>query len=347
MLKLIVYYLPMPFVVYLLYLLSGSCLAGGLFFLGSFPFLIRMTEIKSENLRKKLKIFVSNYLFLYKTLCFMTLSAIGLGILGWGTIIKTPAFIWLSLVFYILSMWRGYQNYIQIKIKEYTVEISDYDTELNLVFLSDIHLSELRSINYVKEIVEKVNGLSADCILVGGDTIESHMEYLEDKGFDQTLKKMRSEYGVYGVLGNHEYTGDLNKNMEYLDRCGIKILRDESIIIKKLEFIFRDDKTNDSRKKLKDIYKSVYPKIVVDHRPKFEEALSEGAVLQISGHTHGGQFFPVNLGYMLKYKVIYGYKKIKNTAVIVSSGAGTGFFTYRTWSKSEIVRITIRGKAHE
>jgi len=347
MLKLIVYYLPMPFVVYLLYLFSGSYLAGGLFFLGSFSFLIRVTEIKSENLRKKIKFFASNFLFLYKTLCFIAILAIGLEIVGWGTIIRTPLFIVSSILFYILLIWRGYQNYIKIEIKEYTVEISDYDTELNLVFLSDIHLSELRSINYVEEIVEKVNELSADCILIGGDTIESHMEYLEDKGFDQVLRKIRSKYGVYGVLGNHEYTGNLNKNMEYLDRCGIKILRDESIIIKKLEFIFRDDETNHSRKKLNEIYKTVYPKVVVDHRPKFEEALSEGAELQLSGHTHGGQFFPVNLGYMLKYKVIYGYKKIKNMVVIVSSGVGTGFFTYRTWSKSEIVRITIRGKAHE
>ncbi|MEI6857566.1 metallophosphoesterase [Psychrilyobacter sp.] len=268
-------------------------------------------------------------------------------ILGWGTVIKAPLFLLFSFLFYILLMWRGYQNYIQIKIKEYTVEIPNYDTELNLVFLSDIHLSELRSINYVEEIVEKVNRLSADCILVGGDTIESHMEYLENKGFDQVFKKMRSEYGVYGVLGNHEYTGDLNKNMEYLDRCGIKILRDESIIIKKLEFIFRDDEINRSRKKINEIYKSVYSKVVIDHRPKIEEALSEGVELQLSGHTHGGQFFPINLGYMLKYKVIYGYKKIKNMVVIVSSGVGTGLFTYRTWSRSEIVKITIKGRIHE
>ena len=344
MLELIVYYLPMPFVVYLLYLLSGSYLLGGLFFLGSFSFLIRMTEIKNENLRKKIKLFVSNYLFLYKTLCFITVFAIGLGIIGWGTTIRTPAFIFLSLVFYILLIWKAYRNYIQIEIKEYMVEIPDYDNELNLVFLSDIHLSELRSIKYVEEIVEKVNGFSADCILIGGDTVESHMEYLENKGFDKVLKKMKSKYGVYGVLGNHEYIGNLNKNIEYLDGCGIKILRDESIIIKRLEFIFRDDKTNPSRKNLKDIYKTDYSKVIIDHRPKFEEALDEGIELQLSGHTHGGQFFPVNLGYMLRYKVIYGYKKIKNMAVIVSSGVGTGFFTYRTWSRSEIVRITLKGK---
>ncbi len=347
MLKLIVYYLPMPFVVYLLYLLTGSYMAGGLFFLCSFIFLIRVTEIKSESLRKKLKIVTANYLFLYKTLCFITISAIGLEIFGWGSIIRTPVFALLSFVLYILLMWRGYKNYIKINIKEYTVEISDYDTELNLVFLSDIHLSELRSISYVKEIVEKVNKLSADCILVGGDTIESHMDYLEGRGFDKILRKMRSEYGVYGVLGNHEYIGNLDKNIEYLERCGIKILMDESIVIKKLEFIFRDDETNHSRKKIKNIYRTAYPKVVVDHRPKFEEALGEHIELQLSGHTHGGQFFPVNLGYMLKYKVIYGYKKIKNMAVIVSSGVGTGFFTYRTWSKSEIVKIIIRGKAHE
>lgn len=346
MLELIVYYLPMPFVVYLLYLLSDSYLVGGIFFLGSFLFLIGMTEIKNENLRKKIKLIIANYLFLYKTLCFITVLAIGLEILGWGEIIKTSKFLWFSLIFYVLLMWRGYQNYIKIKIKEYIVEIPNYKNKLNLVFLSDIHLSELRSIDYVKEIVEKVNGLSADCILVGGDTIESHMEYIEGKGFDQVLKKMRSVYGVYGVLGNHEYIGDLNKNMEYLDGCGIKILRDRSIVIKDLEFIFRDDETNRFRKKIKNISKSIYPKIVIDHRPKFEEALSDGTVLQLSGHTHGGQFFPINLGYMLKYKVIYGYKKIKNLVVIVSSGVGTGFFTYRTWSRAEIVRITIRGETH-
>lgn len=347
MLELIVYYLPMPFVVYLLCLLSGSYLVGGLFFLGSFLFLIRMTEIKNENLRKKIKFIVANYLFLYKTLCFITVLAIGFEVLGWGRVIRTPTFLLFSLIFYTLLMWRGYQNYIKIKIKEYIVEIPDYDTELNLVFLSDIHLSELRSLSYVEEIVEKVNGTSPDCILIGGDTIESHMEYIEGKGFDNILKNLKSRDGIYGVLGNHEYIGDLDKNIEYLDRCGIKILRDQSIIIEKLEFIFRDDEENYSRKKLKYIYKSSYPKVIIDHRPKFDEAMSEDIELQLSGHTHGGQFFPVNLGYMLKYKVVYGYKKIKDTAVIVSSGVGTGFFTYRTWSRAEIVKIIIRGEIHE
>lgn len=347
MLKLIVYYLPMPFVLYLLYLLSDSYLAGGLFFISSFIFFIEVTEIKDASLRKQIKFFLSNYFFLYKTLCFITILAIGLNILGREAIVKTPIFLFLSFIFYILLVWRGYQNYITIQINKYTVEISDYDTKLNLVFLSDIHLNELRSIDYVKEIVKKVNELSADFILIGGDTIDSYMEYLENKKFDQILKQMKSKYGVYGVLGNHEYTGNLNKNIEYLDRCGIKILRDESIIINKLEFVFRDDETNQSRKKLKSIYKSTYPKIIIDHRPKFDEALNEGVKLQLSGHTHGGQVFPINLGYMLKYKVVYGYKKIKDMVIIVSSGVGTGFFAYRTWSKSEIVKITIRRETHE
>ena len=266
MLKLIVYYLPMPFVLYLLYLLSDSYLAGGLFFISSFIFFIEVTEIKDASLRKQIKFFLSNYFFLYKTLCFITILAIGLNILGREAIVKTPIFLFLSFIFYILLVWRGYQNYITIQINKYTVEISDYDTKLNLVFLSDIHLNELRSIDYVKEIVKKVNELSADFILIGGDTIDSYMEYLENKKFDQILKQMKSKYGVYGVLGNHEYTGNLNKNIEYLDRCGIKILRDESIIINKLEFVFRDDETNQSRKKLKSIYKSTYPKIIIDHR---------------------------------------------------------------------------------
>lgn len=343
--ELIIYYLPMPFVLGLLYLLSGSYTIGGIFFLGSFLFLIRVIKIKNRKLRKKVKVVVSSYLMLYKTLCFITVLAIGLKFLGWEAIIETPLFLLFSLVFYILLMWRGYQNYIKIKIKKYTVEISGYNTELNLVFLSDIHLNELRSINYAKEIVKKVNNLSPDCILIGGDTIDSHMEYIEYIGFDQVLKNMKSEYGVYGIVGNHEYIGDLDKNIDYLDRCGIKILRDESVIIKKLEFIFRDDEENCFRKKINKIYKSTYPKVVIDHRPKFEESLSEGIKLQLSGHTHGGQFFPINLGYMLKYKVIYGYKKIKDLVIIVSSGVGTGFFTYRTWSRSEIVKITIKGRS--
>lgn len=343
MFKLIVYYLPMPLVVYLLYLLSYSYLIGGLFFLSSFIFFIDVLEIKNESLRKKIKFFLSNFLFFYKTLCFITILAINLKFLGWEEIIRTPIFIFFSFIFYISLVLKAYKNYIRIEIKKYTVEISDYDSELSIVFLSDIHLSELRTINYAKEIIEKVNNLSADCIFIGGDTIDSHMEYIENKNFDQILKKMRSKYGVYGVLGNHEYIGNLNKNIEYLDRCGIKILRDKSIIINKLEFILRDDKTNKFRKKLRNMYISNYPKVVIDHRPILDETLAEGIKLQLSGHTHGGQIFPINLGYMLKYKIIYGYKKIKNTIIIVSSGVGTGFFTYRTWSRSEIVKITIKG----
>lgn len=240
-----------------------------------------------------------------------------------GGLFFLSSFLFFSFIFYILLVLKAYKNYIRIEIKKYTVEISDYDSELSIVFLSDIHLSELRTINYAKEIVEKVNNLSADCIFIGGDTIDSHMEYLENKIFDQILKKIKSKYGVYGVLGNHEYIGNLNKNIEYLDRYGIKILRDKSIIINKLEFILRDDKINKSRKKLRDIYISNYPKVVIDHRPILDETLTEGVKLQLSvNNTHGGQIFPINLGYMLKYKIIYGYRKIKDTIIIVFSGVG-------------------------
>ncbi|OPJ62651.1 metallophosphoesterase [Clostridium chromiireducens] len=168
------------------------------------------------------------------------------------------------------------------------------------------------------------------------------------------LKNVKSKYGIYASLGNHDYDhkGDSTYRIDNFEKVGINILRDSVININKSFYIIgREDKfyerINGTKRKefleLMDGIDKNLPIIVLDHQPSnLEEPIKTGVDLQLSGHTHKGQFFPFNLITKRVFKKDYGYLKIGNFQIIVSSGARTWGPPIRIGSKSEIVDIEIQ-----
>ena len=122
----------------------------------------------------------------------------------------------------------------------------------------------------------------------------------------EILKKLRSRYGVYAVLGNHEYIGGNNElAVEYLQQAGINVLVDECLKINDQFYVVgRDDRMagrmfGKSRIELSSLIDGIdksLPIILLDHQPvNLEEGQRNGIDLQLSGHTHNGQFFPNTL----------------------------------------------------
>ena len=107
----------------------------------------------------------------------------------------------------------------------------------------------------------------------------------------------------------------------------------------------RDDKHNPNRKELKDLLSTTAnkPVIVLDHQPyHLEDAANNNVDLQISGHTHNGQFFPANLVVKSMFELGYGYLRKGNTHFYVSSGLGLWGPQYRLGSRSEMVVVNFR-----
>ena len=254
-----------------------------------------------------------------------------------------------------LIVIKGYFNTRSINIKTLKIEIpkgSSHLDELNIVMAGDIHLSPINGEKFLADIVEKINKLNPDIILFPGDIVDDKAEVLKRLGIGESFKKLKSKYGVYTSNGNHEFINGVEEADKFMEENGLIVLRDEAVKIDDNFYVVaREDRSSSGftgmkRKSLEDILSEVdksYPVILLDHTPSgLDEAKNNSIDLQLSGHTHHGQFFPGNLITNLVYEISWGYLKKENTHYYVTCGAGTWGPPVRNVSKSEIVNIKVK-----
>jgi predicted MPP superfamily phosphohydrolase len=255
-------------------------------------------------------------------------------------------------VIVILIIIGGYINTRTLKIETLNLEIPARNSslkELNAVLISDIHLSSINGDGFANDIVKKINVLHPDIVFVGGDLVDDKAAVLREKGIGFSFKDIKAPLGVYGITGNHEYINGVDSSVNYMKELNVIVLRDSSITINNgFVLIGREDRSRGlkRRKPLKELVESSeknLPVILMDHTPfQLEEAMENGVDLQLSGHTHHGQMFPINLITGKIYELSRGYKKKGNTQYYVSSGVGTWGPPVRTGSRSEIVNLKIK-----
>jgi predicted MPP superfamily phosphohydrolase len=246
----------------------------------------------------------------------------------------------------VLSLFiviAGIINFNTIRTTEYSIEIparSSQLRELKVAFVSDFHLDENVPARFVEKYVKKMKEINPDVLFYGGDIVEGSGENIPR--YEAILSSIKPVYGVYGVLGNHDRIRNFRNN--FFTRAGIILLRD-SIVIPGNSFIVagRIDNRN-SGKDAARILANIpnLPVIMIDHRPTDYENISKTATdLVLSGHTHKGQLFPVNLYLNNLYELSYGNIIKGNTHCIVSSGIRLWGPKVRTTGKSEIVIVRI------
>jgi predicted MPP superfamily phosphohydrolase len=242
----------------------------------------------------------------------------------------------------------GVINFNTIRTSEYRIEIPGKTSKikhLKIAFAADFHLKEGTNIHFVQRFVRKIADTDPDLMLFGGDIVEGDREDENMTAFEKLLREIKPKFGVYTVLGNHEYYGGQDKG-NFFDRAGMKVLRDTIIAIdSSFNLGGRLDSHFRKRKSIDNLMKSVtesLPMILIDHRPTEIDQVSRTAVdVQLSGHTHDGQMFPINLITKRVYQLSWGYRKIGNTHFFVTSGIRLWGPTVRTAGKSEIMVINI------
>ena len=220
--------------------------------------------------------------------------------------------------------------------------------ELKLAMISDIHLSNYINAEDLDKYIGMINRENPDLVLIAGDIADMRLEPLKRWGAAERFRQINAPLGVYAITGNHEfYGGEKEQILDYLKESGINILVDTIAVTGGGVLIAgRDDRTNHKRKKLKEALKDAdksLPLILLDHQPfNLAEAENEGVDLQLSGHTHNGQFWPGSLIVKWMYELPYGYKKKGDTHYYVSSGIGLWGPKIRIGTKSEIVVINLK-----
>lgn len=251
----------------------------------------------------------------------------------------------------LIIIIAGFINTRALKIETLNLKIPARNSsikELNAVMISDLHLSTINGEGFVKSIVEKIQSLHPDIVFIAGDLVDDRASVLRDKGIGSSLKELKPALGVYGITGNHEYINGVDSAVNYMKELNIITLRDTSVIINNgFVLIGREDRSKglSKRKSLKELVGESDPNmpvILLDHTPfHLEEAMENGIDLQLSGHTHDGQMFPINLIVAKIYEDAWGYLRKGNTQYYVSSGVGTWGPPIRTGSRSEIVNLKI------
>lgn len=246
-------------------------------------------------------------------------------------------------------------------IKHYDLNVNkkagSYE-ELHVVMVSDFHLGDIVDKTRLEKIIKEINALEPDIVLLPGDVIDGNTKPFMEQNMASEFKRIKSRLGVYAVPGNHEYFGENEENMVVcFKNAGINLLRDDYIQVDNSFYIIgKDDpakeyrgKSGDSEKVedkslekiLQGVNKSL-PLILMIHQPVLvDESIKEGIDLQLSGHTHKGQLFPINYITQRTFKLDWGHLKQEGYNLIVSSGVGTWGPPIRIGNRPEIVDIWI------
>lgn len=242
----------------------------------------------------------------------------------------------------------GIINFNTIRTTKYKITITGKSTvisHLRIAFVSDFHLQEGTSIHFVEKFVSKIDSIRPDLMLFGGDIVEGDRNDENMEHFERLFSSIKPRYGVYGVLGNHEYYARQDKG-SFFSRSGIEILSDSVVIIdSSIILVGRNDSHTRTRKSVEEIMRTVpdsLPVVLIDHRPTEISQISKtSADVVLSGHTHNGQLFPINLITRRVYELSYRHMKKGETHFFVSSGIRLWGPPVRTVGKSEIMVIDI------
>ena len=223
---------------------------------------------------------------------------------------------------------------------------------LNVVAASDLHLGMLVGPARLEKVVERMNALAPDLVLFAGDIVDETVTEEIEAELGGIMRRLRAPLGLFAAPGNHEFYSGLERNLACLRSCGITVLQDEAAEVAGAFIIAgrRDPSSLGVQEKRLSIggilskrgSRSDLPVVVLDHQPlHLEEAVEARVALQISGHTHDGQLFPIDLINGLIYELNWGYLRRGDTHFYVTSGAGTWGPPVRVGSRAEILRIEL------
>ncbi|MFD6897648.1 metallophosphoesterase [Rhodococcus sp. NPDC060086] len=202
---------------------------------------------------------------------------------------------------------------------------------LRVALITDLHVGPARGAGFVQGVVDQVNEQQPDLIVLGGDLADGTIEFVGDDL--APLAELRAPLGVYGVSGNHEYySDDVLSWLDHWETLGVQTLRNEHVIVARNgdeiavagvhDYTAPAPDAADLPQAIDGLSPETFV-LLAAHQPKHVlEAQDLGVDLQLSGHTHGGQMWP--LGYIVSAAnpTVTGLDHFGDTAIYTSQGAG-------------------------
>jgi len=254
----------------------------------------------------------------------------------------------------IVGLWNARRI---ARVVEVEVRIEGLPRELDgfsIAQISDVHVGPTIRRNYVEGIVDAVNALDADVVAITGDLVDGSVPQLREHV--APLANLRAKQGLFFVTGNHEYYSGAVPWMNELQRLGIRVLHNEHVVLggesASIVFAgvpdfgaghFHETHASNPAAALAGAPRDAGAKILLAHQPRSAAAAAQaGFDLQLSGHTHGGQFWPWNHFVRLQQPFTAGLHRLDGLWVYVSRGTGYWGPPKRFGAPSEITHLRLK-----
>ncbi|WP_413733417.1 metallophosphoesterase [Sodalis sp. RH21] len=256
----------------------------------------------------------------------------------------------------LLTLLGVYYARRNAPVKIIDVPIAGLAAALNgfrIVQISDIHIGPTIKRGYVEKIVATVNALNADLIAVTGDVVDGSVPQLEADA--RPLGALSARHGTFFVTGNHEYYAGADAWIAEFRRLGFKVLMNEHVVVNHdgaravvagvTDYgggNFDPAHASDPQKAMGGAPGDILFRLLLAHQPRSATAASAaGFTLQLSGHTHGGQFLPWQFFVRLQQPFVHGLAKLDDLWVYTSRGTGYWGPPIRLAAPSEVTLLRL------
>jgi uncharacterized protein len=252
----------------------------------------------------------------------------------------------LALIFSALGVW----NALNPRIKNMNVVIKNLPESWKgkkIVQITDLHLGGILREGYMRKVVKMINSENPDLVVITGDLLDGMDGELMKPA--EPIKDIQSKHGIYYVTGNHETYLGIDNAMAILSGTGVRALNDEVVDINGLKLVGVSYPARGEKKDIPGTVESLLkpysgqPIVLLYHSPvNIDRMASSGVNLELSGHTHDGQLFPVNfITDLIYHGYAHGLHEIGNYTLYSNSGTGAWGPTMRTSSVPEIASLKL------
>ena len=242
----------------------------------------------------------------------------------------------------------GLLNSARVRVTRVSVKLPNLPASWRgrvAALVTDTHLGHVRGVRFARRIVAMVSRFQPDIVLIGGDLYDGTAANVRELA--EPLRGLSAPYGSYFIAGNHEEFGDHTKYLEAVGAAGVRVLNNEKIVLDGLQLVGVHYRDATHPEHLRAILQNARldrnsASILLTHAPdQLAVAADEGFGLQLSGHTHSGQFFPWNLLIGLFHDYYRGLNRFKDMWIYVNTGTGYWGPPLRTAVASEITLLTL------
>ena len=246
----------------------------------------------------------------------------------------------------LLGMY-GLVNSARVRVKQITVRLPNLPDGWRgrvAALVTDMHLGHVRGYRFAKRIVSMLSRSRPDIVLIGGDLYDGTAA--DVRRLAEPLRELSPPLGTYFIAGNHEEFAGHRRYLEAVKEVGVCVLNNEKVVVDGLQIVGVHYRDSVNPQHFRSILRQAdldpnRASVLLTHAPnQLPIAAEEKIGLQLSGHTHGGQFIPFTwITSRIYGRFVYGLRHLGNLIVYTSCGVGTWGPPMRVGTKPEIVLI--------